>query len=433
MEVVPRLPPQTRERIAYVAIGAASGTNLEIAVLDVDRRSPRHGQILHRTALPEAIRDVSSLAFNRSDSTAPDRYLLLTSPTGRCLCIIDTHPDPYAPQVAHIVTADEFADDAEAEPKAICCRGNGLGIFWVSPSQPAGAVAILDPQDYARQRSNGLAPDPGECSYGFACHPVHGTVVTSAWGSAEMAAAGLRPDLLMSAAYGHSLHVWDVVNGTHEQEIRLGDQATVLELCAANDPARSYGFAAVTASLEDLSAAVWIWHRDDTVADGKRWQARKVIELPAETAPSDGLPQLLSSFGAVPPLVTHLDLTDDDRYLLVSCWGSGELKRYDVSNPFAPTLTDSVRLGGVLCETPHPASPNQILGGGPGRSLVNADGSRVYVASSISAPWDEQFYPRGAEHWLARVDVDPDGTMGVDSEFFPDLKGSPVLALCLAQ
>jgi selenium-binding protein 1 len=237
----------------------------------------------------------------------------------------------------------------------------------------------------------------------------------------------------MSAAYGHSLHVWDVDNGAHEQEILLGDQATVLELCAAHDPGLSYGFAAVTTSIEDLSAAVWVWHRDDTVASDRRWQARKVISLAAESAPAAGLPPVLSSFGAVPPMVTHLELTADDRYLFVSCWGTGEIRRYDVSNPFDPKLTDSVRIGGVLCETPHPAAPNRVLGGGPGRSIANADGSRVYLASSLSAPWDEQFYPRGADHWLARMEVDPDGTMSVDERFFPDLDGRRVLAVCLGE
>ena len=79
------------------------------------------------------------------------------------------------------------------------------------------------------------------------------------------------------------------------------------------------------------------------------------------------------------------------------------------------------------------AAAGEVLGGGPGRSTVNADGSRVYLASSLSAPWDAQFYPRGADHWLARVEVDPDGTMSVDESFFPDLAGRHALAFCLAE
>jgi selenium-binding protein 1 len=41
----------------------------------------------------------------------------------------------------------------------------------------------------------------------------------------------------------------------------------------------------------------------------------------------------------VPPLVTDIALSVDDRSLVVSCWGTGELKRYDVSDPRNPRET----------------------------------------------------------------------------------------------
>jgi hypothetical protein len=48
----------------------------------------------------------------------------------------------------------------------------------------------------------------------------------------------------------------------------------------------------------------------------------KAIEIPAEPAAADDLPPLLKGFGAVPPLVTDLNLSLDDRFLYVSRWGS---------------------------------------------------------------------------------------------------------------
>ena len=50
----------------------------------------------------------------------------------------------------------------------------------------------------------------------------------------------------------------------------------------------------------------------------------------------------------MPPLVTDINLSLDDRFLYVSCWGTGELKQYDVSDPFNPVETGSVRLGGIV-------------------------------------------------------------------------------------
>ena len=65
---------------------------------------------------------------------------------------------------------------------------------------------------------------------------------------------------------------------------------------------------------------------------------------------AEQLPPLLQPFGAVPPLITDIDLSVDDSTLYVSCWGTGELKRFDVSNPRAPRETATVKLGGIAGE-----------------------------------------------------------------------------------
>ena len=53
------------------------------------------------------------------------------------------------------------------------------------------------------------------------------------------------------------------------------------------------------------------------------------------------------------------------QWLYVSCWGTGELKRYDVSDPFHPREAGSVRIGGIVGKTPHPSDPGAPLFGGP--------------------------------------------------------------------
>jgi hypothetical protein len=49
----------------------------------------------------------------------------------------------------------------------------------------------------------------------------------------------------------------------------------------------------------------------------------------------------------VPPLVTDINLSLDDRFLYVSCWGTGEFIQYDVSDPANLKKTGSVHLGGM--------------------------------------------------------------------------------------
>ena len=150
-----------------------------------------------------------------------------------------------------------------------------------------------------------------------------------------------------------------------------------------------------------------------------RWAATKVITIPAEPAPAEQLPPLLQGFGAVPPLVTDIDLSVDDRFLYVSCWGTGELKQYDVSDPFHPRETGSVRIGGIVGRVAHPSRPDQRLRGGPQMVEVSRDGERVYFTNSLYGAWDEQFYPDGVGAWMAKLDVARGGGIAFDERFFP--------------
>ncbi len=189
----------------------------------------------------------------------------------------------------------------------------------------------------------------------------------------------------------------------------------VLEVRPAHDPRKTWGFVGVVISVEDLSASVWLWHRD-----GDRWAVKKAITIPAEPAEADQLPPALQPFGAVPPLVTDIDLSVDDRWLYVSCWGTGELKQYDVSDPHNPKEAGSIRLGGIVGRTPHPAAPELALAGGPQMVEISRDGKRVYFTNSLYATWDDIFYPDGVGAWMARIDADVEaGGMSVDARFFP--------------
>jgi selenium-binding protein 1 len=192
----------------------------------------------------------------------------------------------------------------------------------------------------------------------------------------------------------------------------------VLELRPAHDPRRAYGFVGVVISLKDLSSSVWMWYRDDA----GQWQTRKVIEIPAEPADAEQLPPLLKGFGAVPPVVTDLNLSLDDRSLYVSCWGTGELRRYDVSNPFEPKFTGSVHIGGIVRRTPHPSDPSRPLNGGPQMVEISRDGRRVYVTNSLYTPWDAQFYPDGLRGWMAKLDADENGGVAFDEDFFVEFE-----------
>jgi selenium-binding protein 1 len=259
---------------------------------------------------------------------------------------------------------------------------------------------------------------PQQLAYDFWWNLGHDNVISSEWGTQNKVEAGILPDVLLSNGYGHRLHVWDMKRRTHVQEIDLGpEHQMVLELRPAHDPSKAYGFAGVVVSTVDLSASIWLWERGE---DG-RVSASKVISIPAEPAPAESLPPLLQGFGAVPPLVTDISLSVDDRSLLVSCWGTGELKRFDVTDPRHPRETGSVHLGGLVRRAGHPAAGP--LTGGPQMVEFSRDGRRVYLTNSLYASWDAQFWPDGLDGWMVKLDAGEDGSLSVDPDVFVEFHG----------
>jgi selenium-binding protein 1 len=260
---------------------------------------------------------------------------------------------------------------------------------------------------------------PQHFAYDFWWHLGQDTMLTSEWGTPNMLENGINPELLLAGKYGHSMHVWDLRRRRHQQALDLGsEQQLVLELRPAHDPTRAYGFVGVVVSLKDLSSSIWLWTRDN----GK-WGVKKVIEIPAEPADPELLPPLLKGFKAVPPLLTDIDLSLDDRFLYASCWGTGEMRQYDVSDPHNPKQVGSLHIGGITRRTAHPSKPQAALNGGPQMVEVSRDGRRVYFTNSLYSSWDAQFYPEGIRGWMVKADAGPDGGLKLDPKFFVEVDG----------
>jgi selenium-binding protein 1 len=252
-----------------------------------------------------------------------------------------------------------------------------------------------------------------ELAYDFWWHIAHDVMVTSEWGKPHQFENGVVPEDLLAGKYGHQLHFWDLRKRRKEQTVDLGaEQQMVLELRPAHDPRKTYGFAAVVISLADLSSNIWTWYCEDG-----QWKAKKTITIPAQPAEEDDLPPLLKGFKAVPPLVTDIDLSLDDRFLYVSCWGTGELHQYDVSDPFNPQLTGKLEIGGIVRKKGHPRHQGSLLGG-PQMVEISRDGQRVYLTNGLYTTWDDQFYPDLLKGWMVRINAAPTGGIELDRNFF---------------
>jgi selenium-binding protein 1 len=198
------------------------------------------------------------------------------------------------------------------------------------------------------------------------------------------------------------------------QTIDLGaNHQMALEIRPAHDPSREYGFVGVVTDTTNLEASIWTWYREK----GK-FHAVKTAVIPPEPAAADNLPPALKPFGAAPPLVSDIDLSLDDRFLYVACWGTGELRQYDVSDPMEPRLAGSVHVGGVVRHAPHPSG--RPFGGGPQMTEISRDGRRVYFTNSLYSAWDAQFYPEGVPGVQVMCNVGENGGIALDREFYVD-------------
>src|SRR5580700_8705268 len=330
------------------------------------------------------------------------------------------HPDARHPPLLRQIRPHELAPQAgHSRPHTLHCGPDGIFVSCLGGGKGAdgpGGIALLDHDTFDVLRAWETDRDGQYLAYDAWWHLNQNTLITSEWGTPSMIEDGINPELLLGHKYGHALHFWDLAAGKHLQTVDLGEQyQMVLELRPSHDPDQTWGFVGVVVSTDDLSASVWRWSLQDGI-----WRADKVITIPAEPAEEDALPPALKPFGAVPPLVTDINLSVDDQFLYVSCWGTGELKQYNVSDPLHPVETGSVRVGGIVGRAPHPARPDQPLSGGPQMVEVSRDGQRVYFTNSLYGAWDDQFYPGGVGSWMAKLDVTPGGGLAFDERFFPE-------------
>ncbi len=420
------------ETLAYVAIIDPHKARPDaLGVVDVQPGSPTYGRMVSQVDMPHVGDELHHFGWNACSAHlcghAPNphverRYLLVPGIHSSRIHVLDTKPDPRRPRIVKVIDGATVAErTGYAAPHTTHCGPDGIYMNALGAPDGAGPGGIfrLDHETFDIVGRWEQERGPQELAYDFWWHLGHDTMVTSEWGTPDMVTDGLNPELLLGGKYGHRLHVWDLKRGRHQQVIDLGpEHQMVLELRPAHDPRKAYGFAGVVISLVDLSSSIWVWYREPANGGAGEWKARKVIEIPAVPADPDRLPPLLQGFKAVPPLVSDINLSLDDRFLYVSCWGTGELLQYDVRDPFAPRLVGRLALGGIVNRTPHPGSSATPRNGGPQMVEVSRDGRRVYLTNSLYSPWDAQFYPDGIEGWLARIDVGPDGGMSLDREFF---------------
>jgi selenium-binding protein 1 len=414
------------EKIAYV-VGLNCGRNDRpdaLLVVDVDPESKTYGKEVGRLEMPVAGDELHHFGWNACSSAlcpyAPHphlerRYLIVPGLRSSRIYVIDTKDDPRKPTIHRILEPEQVMKrSGYSRPHTVHCGPDAIYMSALSSAdgKGPGGVFMLDHFNFDVVGPWEIDRGDQRLAYDFWWHLAQDTMITSEWGMPAQFENGLVFEELLAGKYGHHLHFWDLRRRKLTQTCNIGDkQQLVFEIRPAHDPRKTYGFVGVVISLEDLSSSIWAWNQK-----GDRWEVKKVITIPAQAAEADELPPPLKGFKAAAPLVTDIDLSLDDKFLYVSCWGTGELHQYDVSDPFTPKLTGTVEIGGMVRKKSHPTSGPLL--GGPQMVEISRDGRRVYFTSSLYSSVDGQFYPDQLTGWMAKADVDANGGMKLDPNFF---------------
>ncbi|MCG8531147.1 MAG: selenium-binding family protein, partial [Desulfovibrionales bacterium] len=310
-----------------------------LAVIDVDPKSGDYGKIVHQLTMPNTGDEFHHFGWNACSSALSPltghaflerRYLIIPGIRSSRIYVIDVK-EPLKAKIHKIIEPEEvFAKTGYSRPHTIHCGPEGIYVSTLGGGGEDGTdgppgIFIMDCETFEILGRYEMDRGQQDKHYDFWWNLPRDYMVSSEWGLPPQFENGIVAEDLLSNKYGHKIHFWNLRERRNVQTIDLGaNHQMALEIRPAHDPVKDYGFVGVVVDTTNLQGSIFTWWRKD---DGT-FEAKKVITIDPQPADADDLPELLKGFGAVPPLVTDIDLSLDDRFLYVACWGTGEMHQY---------------------------------------------------------------------------------------------------------
>ena len=324
------------EELAYLAmLNPRTSQPDAIGVVDVKPGSKSYGRLVGQFEMPNNGDELHHFGWNACSASlcpwAPHphverRYLVVPGVNSSRIHILDTKANPRKPELVKVIEAETVAKRPTTVRRTPC-----TAVPMASTSTPSALPTARDPAASSSSTTRASSPRafgrriavPSASAYDFAWHLGHDTMITSEWGFPNMVKHGVDPEMLLGGKYGNAAaRLGPAERGSTSRSSTLGDEyQMVLELRPARDPAQGLRVRGRGDLAKDLSASVWLWYRDEPDG-GQRTErsasgrCKKVIEIPAEPADPADLPPLLQGFKAVPPLITDINLSLDDRLAL---------------------------------------------------------------------------------------------------------------------
>jgi len=428
-----------REKIVYIpAIVPAKDRPDYLATVDVDPESKSYGQVISRLPTSYLGDEIHHTGWNACSSCFDDpsksrSRLIVPGLLSSRIYVIDVATDPRNPKIDKVIEPSELYNMGCSNPHTTHCLPSGQIMISCLGDGPEGngkgSFVMIDGKSwkvvdtYAKEPEN--IPPFG---YDFWYQPYHNVMISTEWGNVWALKDGFNPEDVAKGNYGTHLNIFDWKERKMIQRIDLGpDGVMPLEIRFLHNPKATEGFVG--------SALYGNIYRFFKTTKGD-WAAEKVVDIPAKTVEGWALP-------VMPPVLTDILLSMDDKYLYLSNWVHGDIRQYDVTDTRNPKLAGQIFLGGSITkefgvkvtkdtELKDQPQARYVKGkriyGGPQMLQLSLDGRRLYVTTSLFSPWDKQFYPDMAKNgsMLLQIDIDHEnGGMTLNEDFVVDFGAEP--------
>jgi selenium-binding protein 1 len=410
-----------REKFLFVACTYAN-TEVKspdyLAVIDARPDSSTLGQVVHRCPMPHVGDELHHYGWNICSAChgrpGDRRYLIVPGLKSSRIHIIDAL-DPLNLKLEKVIEPEEIARQVNlSAPHTVHCLPDEtvmISMLGDAAGNGPGGFLLLDPSFKIVGRWD-KQPAAMNFNYDFCYQPRAGVMISTEWAAPNTFSGGFNPDDVPRGKYGQHLNVWDWKSRELRQTIDLGSDGLIpLEIRLAHDPDKTYGFVGAA-----LSSTIWTISKQKSDAAETPWKAEKTITV--KPVVLDGKP--------VPGLISDLVVSMDDRFLYFANWLQGDVRQYDITDPFKPKMTGQIYIGGLIGKAGK--VHDRKLAGGPQMLQLSLDGRRLYVTNSLYSTWDNQFYPEIAKQgsWLVQINCDTSrGGLHVDDRMFVDFGREP--------
>nr|XP_056709184.1 methanethiol oxidase-like isoform X2 [Euleptes europaea] len=338
--------------------------------------------------------------------------------------------DPESPSYCKVIEAREIFEKCDlAFPRSTHCLGSGevmIAALGDPRGNGKGGFVLLDAETFEVKGNWERPTQAAPQGYDFWYQPRHNVMISSEFGVPKFFVTGFNPADLGKGRYGRRLNIWDWTTHCLLQSIDVGE-GTTLEVRFLHNPNAAH--AMVSSALQ--GCIFHVFKRQDGC-----WTAEKVIQVPSKKVSGWLLPEM-------PAFTTSMVISLDDRFLYASNFVHGDIRQYDISNPFRPRQVGQVFVGGSIpkggavtvledLELDCQPDPFMIQGrrvyGGPQMLQLSLDGKRLYVSNGLYTPWDKQLYPEMVREGsvMLQIDVDTErGGLYVNEDFLVDFGKEP--------